>query len=181
MTSAFLDLETLSRRPDAIITEIALISVDTAAPYQPIIDELVLLPCIVAQLLEGRHHDQETLAWHRKQGTLPLPDTKRQDLNTTAFLIRDFFKKHQPERVWIQGPDFDRPILESFLKLCGNQPGGEPLPWQYWQVRDARTAWKLAYGEEKPAKRPHSALADAHLTRAATMAALTELGRLSAL
>ena len=155
-TSIILDIETLSRRPNAIITEIGLLALNRADFIA--FDETCVRPGFYPQIEAGRHLCNETLQFHRKNKTLPMQVTD-QDPKITLRLIADFVRQHNPQHIWIQGPDFDRPILESF-----HQQFGAELPWDYWRIRDSRTVWNLAFPGVKHAPRPHSALGDCRAT-----------------
>jgi hypothetical protein len=155
-TSIILDIETLSRRPHAIITEIGVIAFNRADFV--IIDEIVIRPGFYPQIEAGRHLCNETLQFHRKNKTLPM-EVSDQDPALSIRDLADFIRRHNPKQIWIQGPDFDRPILESF-----HQDNGAELPWDYWRVSDSRTTWNLAFPGVKHDKRPHSALGDCKAT-----------------
>ena len=172
-TSVFLDLETLSRAPHAVIAEIGVVVVD--ATEKTVLYSASIKPCMLTQMLDGRHVCHETLNWHREQGTLPDPAEYGGDMaecmDIACDMVEQVFVRHSPRRVWIQGPDFDLPILKT---LFGAQ--GRELPWKYWQTRDARTVWELAFPGRKRAKRPHLAVEDATATFHDTLEALTALG-----
>ena len=171
-TSIILDIETLSRRPDAIITEISLIAFirEDFTQY----GGQCIRPGFYPQIEAGRHLCADTLRFHRKNKTLPMQVTD-EDPKTSIRLLADFVRQHNPVHIWIQGPDFDRPILESF-----HQQFGAALPWDYWRIRDARTAWNLAFPGVKHAPRPHSALGDCTATLHDLAKSLIALNRTAA-
>lgn len=180
MTSLILDIETLSRRPDAIVSEIAALAI------QPVsrslvkegaveTDSLVLHLSIASQLV-SRHFEEETLAFHAKNRSMPESFTGTEPL-TACMTLGMFIAKHQPRTVWIWGKDFDRPVLESLYAQHNL-----PLPWQYWQTACARDVWKLAFGDEnKPPKRNHKAIDDCRATLRDLTTALKNLDRLNRL
>lgn len=175
MPSIILDIETLSRRPFAVVTEIAAIAVGkTSDGYEPA-DSINLKLCIATQLADGRNVEPETIEFHRKNGTLPerFPGTHPRE---AIFALASFVQKHQPDKIWIWGKDFDRPILED---LCSQH--GVSLPWEYWKTCCARDAWKLAWGNEKPRPRSHKAIDDCRSTLNDLCFALASLNRLEAL
>ena len=171
-TSIILDIETLSRRPNAIITEIGVIAFirEDFTQY----GGQCIRPGFYPQIEAGRHLCAETLRFHRKNGTLPMQVTD-EDPKTSIRLLADFVREYNPVHIWIQGPDFDRPILESF-----HQQFGSELPWDYWRIRDARTAWNLAFPGVKHDNRPHSALGDCTATLHDLAKSLTAIGRTDA-
>jgi hypothetical protein len=168
-TSIILDLETLSTRPNSIITEIGVLAFDRET--LSVVEGIVITPSLFHQLGVGRHACPDTLAFHRKKGTLPTeihPQDPREDCSN----LRRFFEHHQPHRIWIQGPDFDRPILEDFLRQFG-----AVLPWEFWRTRDTRTLWDTAFPDKKHPPRPHHALDDCLATLDDLKASLIALNR----
>lgn len=155
-TSIILDIETLSRRPDALVTEIAAIAFNRS-DFVPI-DHIELFPGFFPQILTGRHICPETVIFHQEQGTLITRLSDQAPANTLDSLA-DFIRRHTPQHIWIQGPDFDRPIIEH-LAIQNRRT----LPWDYWRVRDSRTAWNLAFPGIKQDKRPHRSLLDCRAT-----------------
>ena len=171
-TSIVLDIETLDTTPQAVITEIGLVAFnrDDFTPF----DELRLVPDLFYQLLRGRSIGEDTIEFHRKNGT--LPETTRGITPIAAIVaIQDFITRHRPHRVWIQGTDFDRPIIEDF---CRSEL--QPLPWKYSISRDARTLWDTTFPGVKHVPRPHRAIQDCRATLCDIYTALKALDRLQA-
>lgn len=171
-TSIIIDTETLSLAPDAIITEIGLLAFNRAD--FTVIDELEIKPGLFDQLAMGRSYDSSTIEFHQRQGTLP-ENTSGPTPKATVASIESFILKHQPVRVWIQGPDFDRPLIEDLCRKLGTA-----LPWKYSITRDTRTTFDLAYPGERHAPRPHTALADCRHTLADLARSLVTLNRTEA-
>jgi hypothetical protein len=167
MHSIILDLETLSREPTAIITEIGLIVFDRVTFKRH--SAFSIAPLILEQLAIGRHFDRDTYQFHLKHASLPTTSGK-ESIGDTCEIIKNIFLSTKPQHVWIQGPDFDRPILENFLTQAGHK-----LPWDYWRTRDVRTAWDLAFPGEQHPPRPHHALPDCEATLACLQKALEKL------
>lgn len=155
-TSIILDLETASRRPDALITEIGAIAFNRSDFVET--SCLLLHPGFFEQIQLGRHICPETIEFHKKHKTLPTQVGDMPVKDCVHFLSR-FIREHAPERVWIQGPDFDRPIIESLCRSIG-----EDLPWDYWRTADSRTVWNLAFPGIKHDPRPHHAVPDCRAT-----------------
>ena len=149
--SIILDCETLGTSPSSIITEIAAIAFHRNTFH--VVDCVELWPDILTQLAAGRTWTADTIAFHQNKHSLPdyLNGTP---LNEVAKTLSSFIHKINPHRVWIQGTDFDRPLLESFYE------GHGPLPWDYWRTADTRTTWNLAFPDIKHDPRPHHAMAD---------------------
>jgi hypothetical protein len=161
-TSIVLDCETLALTPRSVITEIAALAFDEAGT---VIDHIDLRPDIWEQLAAGREVDGGTLEFHRAHGTLPTCDGMDGCIDA-AVQLAAFFREHKPEHVWMQGTDFDRPLVEDFCRGVG-----QPLPWRFSISRDARTLWDLAFPGKKHPPRPHRALADCEETLACILRA----------
>jgi hypothetical protein len=171
-TSLIIDCETLDTSPNSVITEIGIIAVNRADFVA--FDELRVVPELFYQLLKGRTLSADTVAFHRKHGTLP-DSTRGLTPIACTVAITEFIQRHSPKRVWIQGTCFDRPLIESFFR-----GEGQPLPWNFGISRDARSIWDAAYPDIKHPPRPHRAIADCRATLADLHAALATLGRLAA-
>ena len=169
--SIVIDCETLSTAPNAIITEIAILVFDRAQMRQ--VDSLTVYPDILSQLASGRTWTKDTIRFHKEQKSLPA---KLQGLppSSACVAVADFFTQYLPERVWIQGTCFDRPLLESFF---ANYGAPAHLPWPYWKSRDARTLWDLAFPGVKHTPRPHKALEDCQATLTDIAVSLKALNR----
>jgi len=148
----FLDLETLCKKPSAVFFQIG------AVEFNPRTFELGrtldLELSADDQVLHGRTVDDGTVEWHAEHGrTIQMAE----GLDMRAGLARfcEWLAEIEPERVWIWGPDFDRPILEHAFASIGLE-----LPWPYHRTMDARTVWNLAFPYEKRPSRPHSAFND---------------------
>jgi hypothetical protein len=166
--SIFLDLETLDTKPTAIVTEGAFVAFDEETGE--ILGELEIAPDFWDQLASGRTWSKETLVFHGRLGT--LPEGRGGDLDECVMFVRNFFREHAPERVWIWGADFDRPVLEDFMGA---------LPWEFWKTRCARTVWDVAFPGVKHGKRPHRALEDVKASITDLINALAKVERRAAI
>jgi hypothetical protein len=167
MLSIILDLETLALDPSAIITEIGIIAFDAETLESHAKWEV--RPNILEQLAVGRRFERETYLFHREQDS--VPETLGEfSIHAACEKLAAVFVYAKPQHVWIQGPDFDRPVLENFMSQAGHK-----LPWEYWRTRDCRTAWDLAFPGEKAPRRPHHALADCEATLQCLKKALEKL------
>jgi len=63
------------------------------------------------------------------------------------------------DEIWAQGPAFDIVILENLYEQLGI-----PRPWNFWQIRDSRTAFSMMPTDPRKAIRTdaHNALADCY-------------------
>jgi hypothetical protein len=166
-TSLVLDIETLSRQPDAVVISIGVLAFHRNS-FEPF-DEIEILPGIYDQIAAGRHICPQTIAFHKRHNTLP-PFSGTTTPEQAVAQLTEFIASHHPQHVWIQGPDFDRPILQN---LCAQVQ--RELPWEYWRTRDARTVWDLAFPGVKHESRPHRALDDCRATLNDLNRALTQL------
>lgn len=152
MSHAFLDIETLCKKPSAVMTEIAGVEFDPRT--FEIGRTLSLELCADDQVMRGRTVCEETLAWHVEQGH-EISMGKGIDLSQALDNLTAWIAEVAPERVWIWGPDFDRPILDNAFLMVGGE-----IPWPYYKTMDGRTVWNLAFPTTKRPKRPHASLGD---------------------
>jgi hypothetical protein len=169
-TSILIDTETLDTKPSSLVNEIAVIAFDRTSLQ--VVDWIVLHPDFFEQLALGRTFSADTIAFHRRNKTLPTLGLGT-PLHLCLAYLTVFFAEHKPARVWIQGTCFDRPIIES---MCDHF--NMPLPWHFTKSADARTEWETAFPGVKHPKRPHKALEDCQATLADLIAALTKLNAL---
>lgn len=167
MHSIILDIETLDTSPTSIITEIGLIAFDRSTLLETAC--FACQPSLFEQLAAKRTASAETIRFHAANETLPnaIPD---HDPASVLHSLCNFIKSHNPRRVWIQGPDFDRPILQDFCTQFGFQ-----FPWDFWLTRDTRTLWDLAFPGVKHPKRAHHAVEDCRHTLLDMQSALSAL------
>lgn len=147
-----IDLETLDTTPTSIVTQLAAATFTREEGRVQIIDELDLHLDPWEQLRTRRSYSPETIAFHQQHRTLPA-GTDHEHPADALDALRHFAEG--TTTVWIWGSDFDRPILEDLA-----HQHGRTLPWKYWQLRDARTVWKVAFADARPARRPHRAIED---------------------
>ena len=170
--SIIIDCETLGKSPSSIITEIAAVAFDRNT--FAVVDTLECFPDILSQLAAGRTWTADTIAFHQKKASLPNR-LVGSDITSTLFQFHSFIKKHDPQWVWIQGPDFDRPLIENLFEAEGGS-----LPWDYWRTADTRTTWNLAFPGIKHDPRPHHALPDCLATLKDLQSCLLKLQCLTA-
>jgi len=172
MLSLILDIETLDTAPTSVITEIGVLVFNRSDFTE--LACLSVAPCIFTQLAKGRSTSPETIAFHQAKSTLPEINT-RYHPKDAVHALRQFIAAYNPRRIWIQGPDFDRPVLEDFCTQFG-----DALPWEFWRTRDTRTIWDAAFPDVKHAPRPHHALPDCRATLTDLTKALVALNRTQA-
>jgi hypothetical protein len=148
-----IDLETVGTGPDACILTIAAQTFDpTALGYLP--KDYYARVDIDSQ--PNREVDDATVEWWATQpqeaqdeafgeeGRIPLKQAL-EELSKLCFHCN---------LTWANGTTFDMVILENAYKQ-----EQLPLPWRFWNVRDARTVYSLYPDLPKP-KASHHALED---------------------
>ena len=156
-----IDLETLGVNPDSVVMTLGAIKFNpfqNEEPHSPL-----YLRCDIEEQSEklGRTIDDSTMEWWGKQPKeiqdeafgdheRVLSDNLTKQLNKWCVGL---------DYIWCQGPTFDFVILQDLYKNIG-----KPVPWNYWQIRDSRTLFKML--PEDPRKKvqnnAHNALADCY-------------------
>lgn len=155
-----LDLETLSTHPDAVILTIGAVKFDPYSDFIDLDNGLYHRVDVDEQAALGRHIQDATVEWWGKQDPEvfeeAMGETNRVSLDT---LYRDLNKfTVGVENIWCQGPCFDIVILENLYRQMG-----WPTPWQFWQISDSRTLFKV-HGDprEKGRASAHNAMMDSY-------------------
>lgn len=118
----------------------------------------------------GLGTDPETIEFHRRHGTC---FDQGIDLFRALNTLYVFLHLHTDEpEVWAWGADFEVFHLRAACEACNYGTEGV---WKYWQTRDARTVWKLAFPSTSPEKRPHHAALDVRAQIKDLTAALNHL------
>jgi 3' exoribonuclease, RNase T-like len=153
------DLETLATDPQAAILTVAAIRFNTNRDYSEITDPFSMDYFYARVDLDqpNRSINDDTLKWWSEQAV---------EVREEAFGEEDRFKiadvmtaftewARGGDRYWANGAAFDFPILEGAIK-----DAGQMMPWQFWQVCDARTIYKLVPDHDAPKASHHHALYD---------------------
>lgn len=197
------DIETLSRQSDAAILSIAAVPFNPdggpfvsgmatlekegdlflhdVAELEPFYEVINATSCA----LHGMHFDMDTVNWWARQNAsakaellIHEPMSIGEALNAFHNYLVGMQNAYDADIiVWVQGTDFDLPILKNAYRRVMKDA---ELPWKYWQQRDARTfilcGLEAHFGiESKPYDRipslpegeewvRHSALSDARRT-----------------
>jgi len=167
-----IDLETLDVTPQASVLTVGGVKFDPNTFMEPY-DEFYFKLDIDAQ--SSRVVNDSTIAWWSTQ------DKKVQE---EAFSENDrthpqVFLEHLPkwmvgvDVLWGHGYGFDITIIEDMLRNYAN-----PIPWQFWQVRDSRTLFAMAKVDPRKAMQSdlHNALADAYFQAKGVQMVYKELG-----
>lgn len=155
-----IDLETLGVKPNSAILTVGAIKFNPFTDDEPH-DGLYLRINVDDQTEIGRTIDQGTLNWWAKQKASirdeALGDEDRVDLS-------DFTKRLNKwcvglDYLWAQGPMFDFGMLENLYEQLG-----QPVPWNFWQIRDSRTLFAMMPKDPRKAIQSdaHNALADSY-------------------
>jgi len=159
-TDIMIDLETLATSTDAAILTIGAVKFD---PFGSELKEPAMESFYVKVDLDscdriGLVTNDDTIAWWASQS---------KEAQEAAFdpegriQIEDAFQQLYKfcwgaKRVWSNGSVFDIVICENVFKRIN-----KAIPWQYWQVRDVRTAFDLGINPQRPPVTAHHALEDA--------------------
>ena len=154
-----IDLETLDTNPNAAILTVAGIRFNNNKDYSDVIDpfELDYFYARVDLDQHLRTVSDDTMSWWAQQA----PEIREEAFSEQdRYKIADVmlaFNEWAPggDRYWANGSAFDFPILDSVnatLKYAS--------PWQFWQVRDARTIYNMVPDHVVPTDAKHHALYD---------------------
>jgi len=146
-----LDIETLGSAPDSVILTIAACAFD---PFSgTIYDKHAMYRRIDTECQDDRSIDDLTVEWWAKQSLeaqeeafgehdrIPLEDAL-QELSNLIW---------KSNITWANGISFDITILENAFKSYGMR-----LPWQYYNVLDARTVYRMNPDHERLGNSHHA-------------------------
>ena len=137
-----IDIESLDTNPDCVILTIG------AVLFNPegdgIIDKLELRPTIEDQTALGRTINEDTLRWWGEQSEEAqeeaLGDRDRVSFQDCMETLYKWCWRYNAGCAWSNGASFDLVVMESAWRQLGqNIP-----PWQFWKIRDTRTAYAIA-------------------------------------
>ncbi len=139
MIHAMIDLETLSTNPDAVILTVGGVKFDARTQMNPY-NEMYFRVDVDSQTKIGRNVMQETMDWWATQpkevSEEALGDGNRVSLEDAIKQLNKFAVG--VDIFWCQGPLFDYAILQNLYAQLG-----QPVPWNFWQIRDSRTLFSL--------------------------------------
>ena len=151
-----IDLETLSTNPNAVVLTVGAVKFDPHTQMK-LYNEMYFRVDVDSQTALGRHVMQETLDWWGQQpnevANEALSDSNRIQLQDVLKNINKF--SVGVDVFWCQGPLFDYAILQNLYTQME-----QPVPWQYWQIRDSRTLFNLVPRESEKRIGLHNALED---------------------
>jgi hypothetical protein len=153
-----IDLETLDTSPSAVILTIGAVKFDRTR----IADELYIRLDVDEQINRNRTVDDGTVKWWSTQPESiqneALGEHDRMAVADAIQTINRFIVG--ADCIWGQGYGFDMTILENIYQQYGHNK-----PWNFWNLRDSRTVFKLMPTDPVaviPKVAAHNALADAH-------------------
>ena len=159
-TDIMIDLETLATTPDAQVLSIGAVKFDPFGKelVEPAMDSFYVRVDIDSCDKLGLVASDSTIEWWSQQD----PAAQEEAFNPEGRVdVTDAF--HQlykfcwgAKRVWANGSSFDIVICENIYRKIE-----KAAPWQYWQVRDCRTAYDLGINPNRPPVLKHHALEDA--------------------
>ena len=155
-----IDLETLDVKPSATVLSLGAIKFDPFSEDEPYSD-LYLKILVDDQDRLGRTTSESTIEWWGRQDPAVMEEAFDQ---TDAVTVEEALRQLNKwcvgiDELWAQGYGFDITMLEDMYRSVG-----KPIPWQFWQVSDARTITKRMPRDPRKDMQTnlHNALADAY-------------------
>jgi len=142
-----IDLETLGRRPDAIITQIGALFFSPENNPREYGEQFIASVDVGSQ--KGRTVTTDTIQFWLAQphdASAHIVDVEDTNLPLISVLreFRSFLTMNTQEDeklfVWANGAAFDFPIIDNAFEYCDMK-----TPWEYHQVNDLRTLRNLVY------------------------------------
>lgn len=159
-TDVMIDLETLATSTDAVVLTIGAVKFDPFGSdiKEPAMDSFYVKIDIDSCDELGLVANDDTIAWWAQQDKAAQAEAFE---GADRIHIREAFDQLYKfcwgaKRVWSNGAAFDIPICEHVYKKLN-----KAVPWQYWAVRDVRTAFDLGINPHRPPVLAHHALQDA--------------------
>ena len=144
-----IDIEGLGTGPDATILTIAAQSFD---PFGTGYYDRQYYARITLESQENRIIQQDTIDWWATQPEAQAEafmEEGRIDLDQALDSLGKLIWQHK--LIFANGPTYDMNILEHAYKSYN-----KPLPWQFYNVRDARTVYSLWPELPKPPTEHHA-------------------------
>ena len=136
-TEMMFDIETLGTRAGcAVLSFAALVYTSTKGT---VLGGAGFPLDIPSQIRKGLHVDEGTAAWWATQpdGAWEAATADPVSVTYAVRLLDELVAKHQPERIYCQGMDFDFPIFAEVRRRFGLGAG-----WEHWKQRDTRTLYE---------------------------------------
>ena len=171
---AMIDLETLGTQPDCTVLTLGAIKFNPYIDKEPY-DGLYIRLNVDEQTAMNRSVDEGTLQWWAKQDKAVRDEALGDEDRTT---LLEFIKQLNKfcvglDELWCQGPLFDYAILQNLYAQLG-----QPVPWNYWQIRDSRTLFNMLPKDPRKDVQMdlHNALADCYFQAKSVQKAYKNFG-----
>jgi hypothetical protein len=155
-----IDLETLDVKPTATVLSLGAVKFNPLTSDEPH-SELYLKILVDDQDRLGRTSSDSTIEWWSQQDLEVMEEAFDQ---TGAVTVEEALAQLNKwvvgvDEIWGQGYGFDITMLEDMYRNIG-----KPIPWQFWQISDARTITKRMPKDPRKDMQTnlHNALADAY-------------------
>jgi hypothetical protein len=159
-THGMIDLETLDVTPTATVLSLGAVKFDPFSDTEPH-SELYLKISVDDQDRLSRTTSDKTIEWWSQQDPAVMEEAFDQ---TDAVTVEEALRQLNKwcvgvDEIWAQGYGFDITMLEDMYRSTG-----KPIPWQFWQISDARTITKRMPRDPRKDMQTnlHNALADAY-------------------
>lgn len=142
-----LDLETMGTTSGSVIASIGAVMFDVSSTIKEMPEfhyNVDLESCVKA----GLAFNGDTVYWWLSQepaARLSLINPEPMNLDFACFKFKEWYESYKPIRLWAHGASFDPPILEAGFKAVNKE-----IPWKFWDVRDTRTIFELAFSGKPP-------------------------------
>lgn len=160
MIAGMIDLETLDVKPSATVLSLGAVKFDPFSDEEPH-SELYIKIQIDDQDRLGRTVSDSTIEWWSRQDPKIMEEAFDQ---TDAVSVEQALTQLNKwcvgvDEIWAQGYGFDITMLEDMYRSIG-----KPIPWNFWQISDARTITKRMPQDPRKSMQTdlHNALADAY-------------------
>lgn len=137
MNNIMLDIETLSTKPNAVIMQIAAVKFEFGSDK---IEKFEVNCNIKSSIDLGLHVDPKTVDWWKSKPPEQLVTISKnsQPIFDCIQQFSEFVGNPNDMVLWSNGNNFDFPIIESTCDMLGIR-----VPWNYWNLRDARTVYAV--------------------------------------
>jgi hypothetical protein len=159
-THGMIDLETLDVKPTATVLTLGAVKFNPFNNDEPH-SELYLKILVDDQDRLGRTTSDSTIEWWANQDPKVMDEAFDQ---TGAVTVEEALIQLNKwvvgvDEIWGQGYGFDITMLEDMYRSIG-----KPIPWQFWQISDARTITKRMPKDPRKGMQTdlHNALSDAY-------------------
>jgi hypothetical protein len=158
-----IDLETLDVFPTATVLSLGAVKFDPTTDAEPH-SELYFKISIDDQDRLGRTVSDSTIEWWGRQDPKIMEEAFDQSNPNEVMTVEQALDSLNRwvvgvDEIWGHGYGFDITILENMYRNVG-----KPIPWQFWQISDARTITKRMPKDPRKDMQTnlHNALADAY-------------------